>query len=147
MLSVILCIAHILSVHWGLHVKQAKASVKSQSAVSFLHSTLICYFTILLSLVSKPEMANGGQTSLAYPESDSELGNLILKMEACLPFQIWKKWYPGACVFLWQKQAGVGSQLHSFDAVHTLKISPVSLLLQSISMSNQHKVFIVALYA
>ena len=38
-LPVILCIAQIWFVHWGLHVKQAKASVKSQLAVSFLHST------------------------------------------------------------------------------------------------------------
>ena len=91
-------------------------------------------------------MVNGGQTSLAYPESDSEFGNLILKMETCLPFQIWKKWYLWPCVSLWQKHAGVDSQLYSFDAIHTLKISLVSLLLQSILTSNQHKVFIIALY-
>lgn len=46
----------------------------------FFIPLLIYSFTILFSLASKPEMANGNQISLTYPENDSAPRNLIKKI-------------------------------------------------------------------
>ena len=98
-------------------------------------------FTALFSLASKPEGGNGGQTSLAYPENDSETGKSTKRIETCLPFQIWKRWYAGACISLWQTQTGVDSLI-----LFIPQISPSLTSMQSTFTSNQCE-FIVALYA
>lgn len=139
--------AQIQSVQWGLHIRgKCIYGIRIScvlSSLSFFSMVSQYYFPLFLSqrrqMVAWPPWLILKVTQNL--ENWFKNGNLssFPDLEEVVP--------QGFCFSLATKKEGVDFQLCSFDAVHTLKFSPVSLFHPSAFAFNQHKVFMVVLYA